>query len=213
MWKSFYLTIAALAGLHLSASSSIADPISTELMLQYEMSQLRLHQKAIAAATSKTQVQRPSDLLSPTQVANQAQKLVANMSRPKSTSELECMAEALYFEARGESMAGQLAVAEVIYNRVKSPRFPNSVCGVINQGAERRFACQFTYNCDGKPETIHNRKVYEKLRKISYLVLKGKITDITKGATFYHNTTVNPKWARVFKRTRIIGPHYFYRRS
>ena len=63
--------------------------------------------------------------------------------------------EALYFEARGEPIKGQLAVGEVVLNRVEDPRYPNSICKVINQGTGKRFACQFTYTCDGKLETIH----------------------------------------------------------
>lgn len=135
------------------------------------------------------------------------------MARPRSTKSIECMAEALYFEARGEKLQGQFAVAEVIKNRVSSPRFPDSVCAVINQGTGRKFACQFTYTCDGRPEYINNTKVHEKLRKIAALVLGGEVDDITKGATFYHTRAVNPRWASVFERTRSIGAHHFYRQS
>ena len=69
-----------------------------------------------------------------------------------------CLTEALYFEARGESIAGQFAVAEVIMNRADSRAFPNTVCGVVNQGIERRHACQFSYNCDGLAERIHDKQ-------------------------------------------------------
>lgn len=138
---------------------------------------------------------------------------LAQMSRPRSTKSIECMAEALYFEARGETLLGQFAVAEVIKNRVESSRFPDSVCGVINQGTGKKFACQFTYTCDGRPEHIKNTKVHEKLRKIAALVLDEEVEDITKGATYYHTRAVNPRWARVFTRTRSIGAHHFYRQS
>ena len=81
------------------------------------------------------------------------------LPQPKTSSEMKCLAEAIYFEARGESIEGQYAVGEVIINRVLSDEFPNSVCGVISEGANRLNACQFSYNCDGKLETINEKKI------------------------------------------------------
>ena len=75
---------------------------------------------------------------------------IDNFPKPSPTSEMKCLAEAIYFEARGEVLEGQYAVGEVIINRVLSKDFPNSVCGVISEGANRLIACQFSYNCDGK---------------------------------------------------------------
>ena len=83
------------------------------------------------------------------------------LPQPKTSSEMKCLAEAIYFEARGESIEGQYAVGEVIINRVLSDEFPNSVCGVISEGANRLNACQFSYNCDGKLETINEKKFME----------------------------------------------------
>ena len=85
---------------------------------------------------------------------------IDNFPKPKLTSEMKCLAEAIYFEARGEALEGQYAVGEVIINRVLSRDFPNSVCGVISEGANRLNACQFSYNCDGKLETITEKKNY-----------------------------------------------------
>lgn len=122
-----------------------------------------------------------------------------------------CLAEALYFEARGESVRGQFAVAEVILNRVDTPRFPNSVCGVIHQGTGRKFACQFTFTCDGHPETVHEQGAYNRVGKIARLMLDGAERNLTHGATYYHTKAVNPRWARQFSRTTTIGVHHFYR--
>lgn len=127
--------------------------------------------------------------------------------------EWECLAEALYFEARGETLKGQFAVAEVILNRVDSGNFPNSVCGVINQGTGRKFACQFTYTCDGQAEKIHEPRAFRRVGKVARLMLDGAPRRLTDGATFYHTKNVRPSWSRKFHRTATIGVHHFYRRN
>lgn len=122
-----------------------------------------------------------------------------------------CLTEALYFEARGETVKGQFAVAEVILNRVKSGRFPDSVCGVIHQGTGKRYQCQFTYTCDGQAETIHEPAAFARVGKVARLILDGKSDALTAGATHYHTTNVSPRWSRVYKRTAKIGVHIFYK--
>ena len=126
-------------------------------------------------------------------------------------AEWRCLTQALYFEARGESIAGQVAVAEVILNRVDDKRYPNSVCGVIRQGESRRNACQFSYMCDGKKEVIHDRGAWTHLGKISKLMLDGRPRILTDGATHYHATSVSPRWARRLTQTVWIAAHKFYR--
>jgi spore germination cell wall hydrolase CwlJ-like protein len=123
-----------------------------------------------------------------------------------------CLTEALYFEARGESTQGQFAVAEVILNRTDSSRFPDSVCSVISQGAgKKRYACQFSYKCDGRREVFKEPAAYERVAKVARLMLDGRPRTLTKGATFYHTSRVRPKWTRKLQRTTRIGVHYFYR--
>ncbi|EPX80075.1 hypothetical protein thalar_01411 [Litoreibacter arenae DSM 19593] len=124
-----------------------------------------------------------------------------------------CLAEALYFEARGETVKGQIAVAEVILNRVSSSRFPDTVCGVIKQGTGRKYACQFTYTCDGHPERISEPAAFDRVGKIARMMLNGAPRNLSGGATFYHTTAVNPRWARKFRRTARHGVHLFYARS
>ncbi len=126
-------------------------------------------------------------------------------------AEWECLAEALYFEARGETVRGQFAVAEVILNRVRSGSYPNSVCAVINQGTGRKFACQFTYTCDGRAEVIREQRAWAQVAKVAGLMLSGAKSNLTKGATHYHTTAVRPSWSRAFPRTASIGVHHFYR--
>jgi len=130
---------------------------------------------------------------------------------PKMTSELRCLAEAIYFEARGESLKGQYAVGEVIINRMISTSFPNSICGVVSEGSGRLNACQFSYNCDGKLEIIVEKKIYNRISKLSLILLEPSARVLTDGATFYHAKAVNPSWAKKFTKTYEIGQHIFYK--
>lgn len=122
-----------------------------------------------------------------------------------------CLTEALYFEARGESVKGMFGVAEVILNRVDDPRYPSNVCKVINQGTGERYRCQFTYTCDGRPENMTDERAYQRVGKVAHLMLEGMERRLTKGATHYHTKSVNPRWSKVFPRTTTIGYHHFYR--
>ncbi|WP_282118734.1 cell wall hydrolase [Ruegeria atlantica] len=125
----------------------------------------------------------------------------------------KCLAEALYFEARGESVRGQFAVAEVILNRVKSSRFPSSLCGVIKQGTGKKYQCQFTYTCDGQKEVIREKRAYERVSKVARAAIDGVGVGLTEGATHYHTKAVRPSWSRVYKETARIGVHIFYRHN
>jgi spore germination cell wall hydrolase CwlJ-like protein len=137
-------------------------------------------------------------------------KIDLSKGRAKDSSEWECLTEALYFEARGEPLLGQVAVAEVIINRKYHKRFPSTVCGVISQGASRKNRCQFSYKCDGIDEVYHEPKSYETLGKIAQQMLDGAARELTNGATFYHNKTVKPSWARKLNKTAVLGEHLFY---
>ena len=125
--------------------------------------------------------------------------------------EWKCLADALYFEARGESVMGQFAVAEVIVNRASSSRFPDTVCGVVNQGANKsRYRCQFTYMCDGLLESINDKPSYERAGKIARMTLWDVNINLTNGALYYHAKSVNPSWTKDLARTGMIGDHQFY---
>ena len=149
-----------------------------------------------------TKVRRPSEWTS--------SKLLS-LPVPKSDKQMSCLAEALYFEARGEPIKGQLAVGEVILNRVEDRRYPSSICKVVNQGTGRRFACQFTYTCDGKLETVHEQKPYEMALKIAKILMTTHDKKLTRGSTHYHSNYVNPKWSKKFERVAKFGRHIFYR--
>ncbi len=136
---------------------------------------------------------------------------LASLPAANGGEQWECLAEALYFEARGETVRGMFAVGEVILNRVDSSAYPDSLCAVINQGTGRKYACQFTYTCDGLAETIAEPRAWERVGKVARLLLDGTPRALTGGATHYHTKAVNPSWAQRFPRTAAIGSHYFYR--
>ncbi len=138
---------------------------------------------------------------------------LATLPNPTGGQEFKCLSEALYFEARGESLRGQRAVAEVILNRVASQHYPDTICEVVNQGTGKKHQCQFSYTCDGIPEVINEPKTYLKVAKIARLMIDGLYEEgkLTKGALFYHTTAVRPRWALKMQRTARLGSHLFYR--
>lgn len=123
-----------------------------------------------------------------------------------------CLAEAIYFEARGEPDHGQKAVAQVIVNRAGSGDYPASICGVVYQNQHKRNACQFSFACDGKPEVRNEAAAWHKAKRIAKAVASGvdRPADLLL-ATHYHATYVKPRWARKMKRLSTIGRHVFYR--
>lgn len=123
-----------------------------------------------------------------------------------------CMATGIYFEARGESYRGQVAVAQVIMNRVAHDNYPDTICGVVYQNQHRRNACQFSFACDGIPDRITEPAAWAKAQEITQEVLNDRIylTEVAD-ATHYHATYVRPHWARNMVRLSQIGLHIFYR--
>ena len=126
--------------------------------------------------------------------------------------EQRCLAEAVYFEARSESLEGQAAVAQVVLNRVKSGLYPSSICGVVYQNRHRHLACQFTFACEGKALRILDAESWERAKTVASAVLEGKtyLADVG-GATHYHANYVKPYWARRLKKMDVIGRHIFYK--
>ncbi len=126
--------------------------------------------------------------------------------------ELKCLAEAIYFEARSESEAGQIAVAQVVLNRVKSALYPNTICGVVYQNRHRYMACQFSFACEGKSLRITEPGPWRTAVRLANAVLAGEAYDKeVAGSTHYHATYVRPRWSRKLKRMDKIGTHIFYK--
>lgn len=156
-------------------------------------------------------------------------ELYTEVSHPQ----LYCLAKNIYFESKSEPIAGQYAVADVVLNRVKDTRFPNTICEVVYEGPVReswktqkqkdlsdservyipkRDRCQFSWWCDGKSDKIKDSDSWRKCQEIAYrLTNEGKHRGITEGATHYHATYVSPKWAPTLDLIGRIGTHIFYR--
>ena len=129
-----------------------------------------------------------------------------------SEKDFKCLVDAVYFESRSESYRGQVAVAQVVLNRVHSPLYPNSICAVVYQNQTKRNACQFSFACDGIPESVTEPDAWKTAKEVATKVLRGDVylTEIAN-ATHYHATYVSPDWSRQMKRVTRIGTHIFYR--
>jgi hypothetical protein len=131
-------------------------------------------------------------------------------SAPEGDAEWQCLTEAVYFEARGESLSGQIAVAEVILNRVDSPLYPRTVCGVVKQRGSG--GCQFSYICDGRTDRMREKAAADLAGRIARAMLDGAPRVLTEGATSFHTRSVRPGWSRRYIQTASIGAHLFYRK-
>ncbi len=124
----------------------------------------------------------------------------------------KCLAEAVYFEARGEAVRGQIAVAQVVLNRAFSGFYPNNVCGVVYQNKHRRYACQFTFACDRVADVVREPDMWDRAKKIAKAALDGQLwlPEVGK-STHYHAYWVRPSWVHEMKKMYKFGVHTFYR--
>lgn len=131
--------------------------------------------------------------------------------RKMRVAEHSCLARAIYFEARSEPELGQLAVAQVILNRVKNPLYPDTVCDVVYQDADLANSCQFSFACDGVSDVPRPGKAWEQAKKVGKLALAGNSeVQVVSTATNYHADYVRPKWSGTMTRLIQIGRHIFY---
>ncbi len=125
--------------------------------------------------------------------------------------DLECLTQAVYYEARGEGRAGMQAVAQVVLNRARHSAFPNTVCGVVFQGAGRRTGCQFSFTCDGSMRRPINRAAWSRARDVASSALSGQVYAPVGTATHFHTTAVSPVWRHSLVQVNRVGSHVFYR--
>ncbi|WP_068080033.1 cell wall hydrolase [Novosphingobium rosa] len=133
------------------------------------------------------------------------------LSPPELDRATDCMASAIYYEAGSESLTGQLAVAQVILNRLRHPRYPKTVCAVVHQGSERATGCQFTYTCDGAQSRPPDAARLQRARLVAQAALHGATSAQAGQATHYHTVWIVPVWAKDLRKVAIIGNHVFYR--
>lgn len=129
----------------------------------------------------------------------------------ENSRELECLTQAVYFEARGETPAGQAAVAQVVLNRVRHAAFPKTVCGVVYQGASRRAGCQFSFACDGSLRRGHEAEAWRRAQRVATRALSGAVAAGVGDATHFHTINVAPNWGPNLVRTAQVGLHVFYK--
>lgn len=125
--------------------------------------------------------------------------------------DLDCLTTAVYFEARGEGVSGKRAVAQVVLNRARHPAFPNSVCGVVFQGAHRASGCQFSFACNGQMRQRRDPALWERSRQVAAAALAGYVDATVGNATHFHATRVNPGWSNTLVRVASVGNHVFYK--
>ena len=132
---------------------------------------------------------------------------------------LLCLALNVYHESKNQSFIGQVAVAQVVMNRVKDSRYPNNVCDVVKQGLTYKWKptlpiknkCQFSWYCDGKSDKAREKKAWDVALKVAKGVYYGNLDDFVEGATHYHAYYVNPSWAETKTYITRIDDHIFYR--
>lgn len=129
----------------------------------------------------------------------------------EASRDLDCLTQAVYYEARGEGRDGMKAVAQVVLNRVRHPAFPKSVCGVVFQGANRSSGCQFSFTCNGAMRGRVNNAAWDRARAIATGALSGDVFGAVGNATHFHTTGVSPQWRNSLVRVSQVGDHLFYR--
>lgn len=125
-------------------------------------------------------------------------------------SQYRCLAQAVYFEGRGESKAGQQAIAHVVLNRLRDDRYPSTICGVVYQNKDQPHRCQFSFACDGRSDKPHDKWAWRQSLKVALEALTGASKDTTRDSTHFHARSVEPEWAMTLKPTVKVGQHVFY---
>jgi hypothetical protein len=171
-----------------------------------------------AIASFATPVTRPQPALNPDALAAYVESGYQPLEKrlEHANAERDCLAQAIYHEARGESTTGQLAVANVIVNRARSGKFPDTLCGVIYQNVDKgRYRCQFTFACDGRADTAGERRAWARSAALAHQVYAefalGDAVGAVPGSTlYYHTTAVSPSWSKTYSAVAQIGSHIFY---
>ena len=148
-------------------------------------------------------------LMRPSPTRRSAQRIAADRGRTLAPDDdLRCLTEAVYYEARGESEEGRLAVAQVVVNRTREPGYPHTICGVVYEHHPGARTCQFSFTCDGSMQRDVDRTAWSNAESVARRVLGGETSGLA--ATHYHADYVQPFWSNAFSVVRRIGRHVFY---
>jgi spore germination cell wall hydrolase CwlJ-like protein len=201
---------AAFAEVSVSQSNDPSVLIGTQFASLFEaehdaVNALPEAEQTALAVGPQMPVRRKAD--SPAQV-EYTDAFLAALPAPAGDEQWDCLRKALYFEARGESIQGEFAVAEVILNRVDSPDYPKTVCAVVQ--ARGSGQCAFSYRCDGISDVMREPGAADRAGRIARVMLDGAARPLTNGATYFHTRHVRPNWGAVIQ-TAAIGDHLFFR--
>ncbi len=139
-------------------------------------------------------------------------KAVDKTGKERMDDAIICLARTIYWEAKGTDKTEMHAIANVVMNRLGHEGFPDTVCGIVKQGHGEK-ACQFSWWCDGLPDSAQEQRPYEAAKEIARKALNRQLNDLTGGALYFHSKGVTPKWSKIFVRTAIIGRLEFYKPS
>lgn len=196
-----------------------AGELTTDVLLGYIARGSIGGNSAVSAIASFTSpAAQPEPALNPHSLAAYVESGYQPLAKrlEHANAERDCLAQAIYHEARGESEVGQLAVANVIVNRARSGKFPSTLCGVIYQNADKGYhRCQFTFACDGRDDTPGERRAWARSAALAEDVyaefaLGDAVGAVPGSALYYHTTNVRPNWANTYSAVAQIGSHIFY---
>ncbi|MEE4348958.1 MAG: cell wall hydrolase [Pacificimonas sp.] len=204
MLKSKRAVAAALAGLGLMAAADL--PTDIQAVPAATLPVTAEAQSALPVDTIEYEAPLFGDSVEADVSLRTLVDRVADYGDVELDEEMRCLASAVYNEARGEPLEGQLAVAQVVLNRADDSRWPDTLCAVVYQ----RY--QFSFTFDGKPDfPTHNRATWQRAKAVAIVAATDTWEDVTDEAVFFHADYVNPKWRSAFHRTSTIGRHIFYR--
>lgn len=190
-----------------------APELTEDMLLGYIAKRQNLALDAIEAVDHSDGQALTSDMLA----SYAKEDFVPTAKRVKlAESERNCLAQAIYFEARGESHEGQMAVANVVINRAFSGKYPTTICGVVYQNADRgKYKCQFSFACDGLPDVGREKAAWRNSLALADEAFRefqrGERPGVVPSSVlFYHTVAVSPNWSNKFRRVAAIGAHVFY---
>ena len=176
----------------------------------------RPHTEQIRTSVVLAKAEAPKTVVdsTPGAVRPPVKSAVEDLIMNKLIAEHRCLSEALYYEARGEGVRGQKAVAEVVFHRMRTGNYGHSICAVVYEGADRH-GCQFSFACSGELKHAKSAHAWLRAEILAARILTGEenLGDATGGATSFHAVSVQPDWANDLQRTVQIGNHIFYKNA